>query len=606
AWEAETLAALDSTEPVEWVWLDDDQDNGGQNIGDWNVIEKGSGPVFSGKTARRQSADKDEIVQHTFQNASRRLSVNDGDSLYAYVWIDPDAPPKAVMLQWNSGGWEHRAFWGDDVIEYGGIGEDAPSHRRIGDLPTPGEWARLEVDTQQVGLEAGNVANGMAFTQFGGTAYWDAAGVKTTRGGKTRSDNSKEVLAALAIKPSIRTEDQQNVVADHYRTISPKLSLIRDEMKTWQDKRAAVQQEVDYCLTTVAGPPRTIRILPRGNWMDDSGPIVTPNTPEFLTPMKGVNLRRATRLDLANWLVARDNPMTARAFVNRLWALYFGMGIAAVQDDLGSQGERPANQPLLDWLAVEFMDSGWNMKHVARLIVTSNTYRQSSHPIETLKEVDPYNRLLARQSSRRLQAEMIRDNALALGGYLVEKIGGPSVRPYQPAGYYANLNFPKREYVEDIGESQHRRGVYTHWQRTFPHPSLMAFDAPSRQECTAQRARSNTPTQALVLLNDPTYVEAAKGFAGRIIREGGKTPEERIAWAYEQALAREPRPNEAAVVSSVFEKHLAEYGADPTAASKVVAVGQSDAPADLDAVELAAWISVARVVLNLNESITRY
>ena len=192
---------------------------------------------------------------------------------------------------------------------------------------------------------------------------------------------------------------------------------------------------------------------------------------------------------------------------------YFGTGLSGVLDDLGAQGEPPVHPELLDWLAVEFMESGWNVKHIVKLITTSNTYRQSSKPTEVLREKDAYNRLVARQSSWRLNAETVRDNALLLSGLLVSKIGGPSVRPYQPIGYYSNLNFPKRTYVHDKGESQYRRGLYTHWQRTFLHPSMMAFDAPSRQECTAERATSNTPMQALTLLNDPTYVEAARVFA---------------------------------------------------------------------------------------------
>ncbi|MEO2004980.1 MAG: DUF1553 domain-containing protein, partial [Candidatus Poribacteria bacterium] len=275
---------------------------------------------------------------------------------------------------------------------------------------------------------------------------------------------------------------------------------------------------------------------------------------------------------------------------------------------------RPSHPELLDWLAVEFMDTGWNVKHIARLMVTSSAYRQSSQPSPELLERDPYNRLIARQSRRRLDAEMIRDNALSLAGLMVDTIGGPSVRPYQPEGYYAHLNFPKRVYKHDAGDAQHRRGLYTHRQRSFPHPSLMAFDAPTRQECTAERSKSNTPTQALTLLNDPTYVEAAQAFATRILRERGDeeelSPSDRITWAYELALSRAPDAEELAVVTALYEKHLNEYTDDPEAAA--VVTGDDDGPRapglpdGIEPAELAAWTSVARVMLNLNEGVTRY
>src|SRR5205807_3896212 len=254
---------------------------------------------------------------------------------------------------------------------------------------------------------------------------------------------------------------------------------------------------------------------------------VTPGVPAALGRLD-VGDRRATRLDLARWLVRPDNPLTARVFVNRLWKLFFGQGIVKTLDDFGAQGAWPTHPELLDWLAVEFVDSGWDVKRLVKLMAMSATYRQSSHASPALLRTDPHNRLLARQGRFRLDAEMVRDNALAVSGLLSPKLGGPSVKPYQPAGYWTFLNFPKREYSPDHGEDQYRRGLYTYWQRTFPHPSLLAFDAPSREECTVDRPRSNTPLQAMVLLNDPSYVEAARVFAERIIRQGGQTTPGRI------------------------------------------------------------------------------
>ena len=258
--------------------------------------------------------------------------------------------------------------------------------------------------------------------------------------------------------------------------------------------------------------------------MDETGEVVKPALPHYL-PRPEVTGRELTRLDLARWLVSRDNPLTARTVMNRLWKQFFGTGLSKQLDDLGAQGEPPSNPALLDWLACEFMDSGWDMKHMVRTIVTSKTYRQTSVATPELLAADPLNRELARQSAYRVDAELVRDNALAVSGLLVPKIGGPSVKPYQPDGYWENLNFPPRQYVADKGDAQYRRGLYTWWQRSFLHPSLLAFDAPSREECSAERNRSNIPQQALVLLNDPTYVEAARAFAARLLRESSGQPE---------------------------------------------------------------------------------
>jgi hypothetical protein len=291
--------------------------------------------------------------------------------------------------------------------------------------------------------------------------------------------------------------------------------------------------------------------------------------------------------------------------MNRLWKQFFGVGIAKSLDDFGAQGEPPKNQELLDWLACEFMDSGWDVKHMVRLLVTSGAYQQVSTAPKKLQTFDPYNRYVARQGRWRIEAELVRDNALSISGLLVPKVGGPSVKPYQPDGYWENLNFPPRTYEADSGESQYRRGLYTWWQRTFLHPSLLAFDAPSREECAAERNRSNIPQQALALLNDPTYVEAARAFAARILKSGGTDTSARINWAWRQALARGPRTDEITTARELLEHHLTEYRQDPQAAAALLKVGLSPAPPDLDPSELAAWTNIARVILNLHETITR-
>jgi len=361
-------------------------------------------------------------------------------------------------------------------------------------------------------------------------------------------------------------------------------------------------------VTQTAATPLTVRVLARGNWQDETGPIVLPATPSFLPArIESSEGRRLTRLDLANWLVSSGNPITPRAVMNRLWAMFFGTGLSAVVDDLGSQGELPTHPELLDWLACEFRDSGWDMKHMVRLIVTSRTYRQSSSLQPAAVAVDPANRLLASQNPRRLEAEFVRDNALAIAGFLnLDGIGGPSVKPYQPADHYASLQFPDRDYVADTDARQWRRGLYVHWQRTFLHPMLTNFDAPARDECAAARTLSNTPQQALTLLNDPVFVEAARGFAARLLEQAPADGDAgRIRLAYRLAVNREPREKELASLVGFLAAQRAAFRAAPADAQKVLAIGLAPRP-PLDPVEHAAWTQLARVLLNTQEVITKY
>jgi hypothetical protein len=290
---------------------------------------------------------------------------------------------------------------------------------------------------------------------------------------------------------------------------------------------------------------------------------------------------------------------------NRFWYLLFGTGIAKRLDDFGGQGEPPVHPALLDNLAIEFYESGWDVKHMIKLLATSRAYRQSSLEAPALRERDPYNRLLARQSRFRLPAETIRDNALAISGLLRLDYGGASAKPYQPAGYYRHLNFPKREYSHHSDARQWRRGVYLHWQRQFLHPMLRAFDAPTREECTAERPRSNTPVASMALLNDPTFVEAARVFAARIISGGGRSNKDRLDHAYRLAVSRPPDATERELMGKLFTLAQREFSADPAAAKSILSIGQAPVPPDLDPVEHATWTTVARAILNLSETYTR-
>ncbi|MBI84253.1 MAG: hypothetical protein CMJ81_13715 [Planctomycetaceae bacterium] len=380
---------------------------------------------------------------------------------------------------------------------------------------------------------------------------------------------------------------------------------VKKELEEAQKRREAVHDlGIDLLVTNTQANPRGMRILPRGNWMDDSGPVVTPAVPEFLGQLETGD-RRANRLDLATWLVSPDNPLTPRVFVNRVWMLMFGAGISDNTRDMGTQGVLPTHPGLLNWLSADFVEHGWDVKRLVKQIVMSGTYRQSSLMDKQKRSRDPYNHLLARQNRWRLDAELVRDTALSISGLLVRKVGGPSVKPYQPAGYWMHLKFPNRTWEHDVGESQYRRGLYTWWQRTFLHPSLLAFDAPTREECAAQRARSNTPLQALVLLNDPTYVEAARKFAERIVQEGGGSVEQRVHFAMRQATSRAARDAEVAVLSDLYQQQLKDYSSDKQAAEKLLTTGLTPCESSIDVAELAAWSDVARAVLNLNETITR-
>jgi hypothetical protein len=432
------------------------------------------------------------------------------------------------------------------------------------------------------------------------------------------SGGSQALLAALR-KPAAERSEAERALARGTRL----LSTGHDAGALAEARK--LQRDLLECrggrartLITEARDPRPTRVLPRGNWQDESGEVVEPGTPEFLDGPRPAAGRRLTRLDLARWLVARENPLTARAVVNRLWKQLFGTGLSAVTDDLGAQGEWPSHPELLDWLAVEFMESGWDVKRMVKLIVTSSTYRQDSRARPELLEIDPANRLLASQSPRRLEAEIVRDNALSIAGLLDPEVGGPSAFPYQPAGYYANLQFPDRDYHASTDERQYRRGVYTHWQRTFLHPMLANFDAPSREECTAMRTVSNTPQQALTLLNDPTFVEAARVFAQGLLASGAETDEARLDAAFRRALARPATGKERdsllgflAKERAHFREHaeepglLARAGLAPAAFAPGPAAG-SGAAAGPDEVEVAAWTSACRVIFNLHETITRY
>lgn len=432
---------------------------------------------------------------------------------------------------------------------------------------------------------------------------------------------TQELKDAIRSPDSRRSEQQKALLvsAVHRSTVPPEVQHQRS--RYYRDEILKLRGGLAMTLVAQSISDEKLpvsRVLPRGNWQDESGETAPAGFPEFLTSTTShhaephnaaaQNHDRLSRLDLANWLTSSENPLTPRHFVNHAWKQFFGMGLSAKLDDLGNQGEWPSHPQLLDWMASEFVESGWDVKQVVRLMVTSRTYQQQSAVRPELAEIDPYNRLLAQQSPRRLEAEVIRDNALAIAGLLqADYVGGPSVFPYQPDGHYANLQFPNRSYRSDNDYRQYRRGVYMHWQRTFLHPMLVNFDAPARDECTADRPQSNSPQQALTLLNDPTFVESSHAMASKLIQDlPNSNFDKKLDAAFMAALSRPPQKLERESLSNLYARQREYFTDHPEEAKMAVSVGNSSSFSDSDVAELAALAQVCRVILNLHETITRY
>ena len=415
--------------------------------------------------------------------------------------------------------------------------------------------------------------------------------------------------ATIALMPQKRSNSQKEALRDYFlaRGVPAEISKSYAELKELRHE----QEELAWVVPTTMvmqemEEPRETAVLGRGDYRN-RGEVVTPGVPAVL-PALAKDLP-AYRLGLAKWLVDPGHPLTARVAVNRYWQVHFGTGIVKTAEDFGSQGDPPSHPQLLDWLATEFIRTQWDVKAMNRLMETSAAYRQSSSVTPELHERDPENRLLARGPRFRLPAEMVRDNALAVSGLLVEKLGGPSVFPYQPKGLWEEIAYgdvySAQTYSPSHGGDLYRRSMYSFWKRTSPPPSLITFDAPDREKCTARRAVTNTPLQALVLMNDPTYVEAARVLAQRMIHEGGPDPIKRIRYGFRLATTRDPQPKEVQVLRDMERAALLNYRLHKDAALKLDSVGESKVDAAVDASELAAWTTVASTMLNLDETITR-
>ena len=410
-----------------------------------------------------------------------------------------------------------------------------------------------------------------------------------------------EIVGILNLAETNRTAPQREALAKYYRSIAPRLQARRDELKKLEASRPAAPT-VPVMVELPEGQKRNTKLLQKGNFLTP-GEAVEPGVPGVLPKFpEGV---KADRLGVARWILDPENPLTARVAVNRYWAQLFGAGLVETEEDFGTQGEPPSDPELLDWLALEYRKIGWDTKAFLRLIVTSSTYRQTSRVTPELLEKDPKNRLFSRGPRFRLEAEMVRDQALALSGLLSRKMHGPSVFPPQPDGLWQAAFNGQRTWATSTGEDKHRRGIYTFWRRTVPYPSMAAFDAPSREICAVRRMRTNTPLQAFVTLNDPVYVEASQALARRIVAEGGSSIEDRVKYGLKLALGRPPADEQVKSLTTLFQNERIHFAADPKAALELATDPLGPLPKGLDPVDLAAWTTVANILLNLDAVLTK-
>ncbi len=420
-------------------------------------------------------------------------------------------------------------------------------------------------------------------------------------GGDPVVELSQKVLSIVKRPPQQRGAKALHQLAQATRDAAPQYGELLNELKQTIEQRDRLTKQLPKVMVMKElAQGRKAFVLEKGTYNKPTQERVDPGTPAFL-PRPSQDAPK-NRLGLARWLVSRDHPLTARVTVNRCWQLFFGRGLVKTTEDFGSQGVRPSHPKLLDWLATELMRTGWDVKALHRLIVTSGTYRQDSRISPELREKDPENRLLGRGPRRRLPSWMIRDQALFASGLLVEQVGGPPVKPYQPAGIWAEATFGKKRYSQDHGDNLYRRSVYIFWRRIVG--PTMFFDTANRQTCTVKVATTNTPLHALVTLNDVTFVEAARALAQQVML-AKSLPQERLRLGFRRLLVRQPRPEEMTILTNRLEKLRAQFAHDPQAAKQLLAVGESPRDESVNAVEHAAYTGVCMLLLNLDETLTK-
>ncbi len=585
------------------------------------------GPVFSGGAALKRAA---KGLEQDFFSGGAEYVIPPNGKLFFHCYLDAANPPKAIMVQFHTKEWLHRAVWGEaDRIPFGK--PKTTEKVAMGPLPKAGGWVRLEVDAARLGLKPGTKVDGYAFTQFDGTVYWDRLGVSSRVEPAKDAAWSYDVWVAQnqgrrvesipePLRTLVRGKKRDQWSAEEARRIKTYwmesvyggtrdlMAPLLAERGALESRKASVESTVP--LTFVMRDmekPRDSHVMVRGQY-DKPGEKVSRGVPAVLPPLPKRAQGDYDRLDLAEWLVSREQPLTSRVAVNRFWQQFFGTGLVKTSADFGSQGEPPSHPELLDWLAVTFMESGWDVKALVRAMVCSATYRQGTQVTPALLAKDPENRLYARGPRFRLDAEVLRDNALFVSGLLDPTMGGKGVKPYQPPNIWEPVGFGgsnTREYKQDSGNALYRRSLYTFLKRTAPPPFMSTFDAPNREQSCTRRERSNTPLQALQLMNDVQHFEAARQLAQRMLREGGATPSDRITWAWRVVTSRKPSPEELAVVQDALIQHLTKYYSNPEAALQAVTYGESKRDEKLNVSELAAYTMVANLLLNLDETVTK-
>ena len=583
-------------------------------------------PPFGARSGRRVLRQANSYFHEDMvQLRLRQPLVPAGGTVESWVWLDPAAPPAAVALAVNG----QRAWWGTaPAADAPGAGAGMGKH--AGPLPRPGGWVSLAVPLADLGLKEGQPVKSLTLQEYGGVAHWDAVAIS----GET--DPAADPLASFRVwwkglgmfpPPELPAElhplaagkfhgppAREEVaglrafwLAHVARPASAELAARQAGWERARADRVAADAAVPATLTfRDADKAHDAFVMVRGQY-DKPGEKVQPGTPAVLPPLAPAKADRATRLDLARWLVSPDHPLTPRVAANRLWQQFFGVGLVKTAFDFGAQGEPPSHPELLDWLADEYRASGWDTKRLVRLMVTSAAFRRDAAQPAADRAKDPENRLLSRGPRLRLDAEQVRDNALAVSGLLDPAMGGRGVRPYQPPNIWEPVGYADsntRYYLQDRGAAVHRRSLYVFIKRTAPHPFLANFDAPNREQLCGGRDRTNTPLQALQLMNDVQHVEAARALAERAIA-GGTSDEDRITFLYRTVLARRPDADELRIVSVLVAKQRGVYAADPAAAKALVSVGESRPKRLAPDAETAAWTLAANLVLNLDEAVTR-
>ena len=620
-------------ESIEEIWFEDGfpeganvESSGGPPL---QLIAPENGAVYSGKLALRRKVDA-QIAQDFFAKGAK-LRVPDSGKFFAYCYLDPEDPPQAIMIQFHTNAWKNRAVWGDqEKINFGK--PDTTEKVHMGDLPATGQWVRLEMEAKQLGLDAGTEVSGFAFTQFSGTITWDHFGV-VYQVDKAKDPAwswqvfveqgvatiGKRLPDALRRQLQGRNYDQWTVeeteqvrklwLSEIYAGTQSVLAPFKASKQALEQEISAIEKAapVTFVMADLK-KPRDSFVMLRGAY-DNPGEQVQRGVPAFLPELPGKSDGSPlNRLDLANWLLRPDHPLTARVTVNRFWQQFFGNGLVLTSADFGSQGQPPSHPELLDWLATQFIADGWDTKQLVRRIVTSHAYRQSSELTPEQLARDPDNRLLARSPRLRLDAEVLRDQALFVSGLLVPAVGGPGVKPYQPPNIWEPVGFGNsntRYYKQDSGSALYRRSLYTFLKRTAPPPFMSSFDAPNREQSCSLRGRTNTPMQALQLMNDIQHVEAARAFASRIILAGGKTAKQRIEWAWRVVTARQATEPEVGIALAALRQHQSRFEQDANRAAELAQYGESSPDPDIAPEQLAAYTMLANLLLNLDEAVTK-